>query len=122
MPHRLLVVEDETPLRDLLRDIFTLEGCEVTTATDGREGWARLTEGRFDLVLLNVMLPYIDGRALLRRIRADPALRATPVVLMSANHQPAIVEADGAAAFVAKPFDLDHLVETIARALDTAYP
>ena len=121
MPRRLLIVEDETPLRHLLRDIFEGEGHEVVTAADGLEGWSRLTEGRFDLVLTNVLLPYLDGRELVRRIRAHPALRATPVVLMSANH-PAMVEADGAAAFVAKPFDLDHLVGTIARVLDTAYP
>ena len=121
MPRRLLIVEDETPIRALLREIFTLEGYAVDTADDGREGWERLRAGGYDLVLSNVMLPYLDGHELARRARADPALRAIPVMLMSADHPTAIVD-DGVAAFVAKPFDLDEVVAIVERVLDTAYP
>lgn len=121
MPRRLLIVEDEAPLCSLLRAVMTDAGYAVTTAADGRAGWERLAKGGYDLVLANVMLPYVDGRELLARVRADPALRHTPFVLMSA-HPPATAESDGAAAFIAKPFDHDVLLATIERVLDTAYP
>lgn len=121
MPRRMLIVEDEAPLCALLRDIFTDEGYEVITAAAGREGWDRLAAGGFDLVLANMMLPYVDGRELLARVCADPALRHTPVILMSAN-PPATAASGGAAAFVTKPFQLDELLAIIARVIDTAYP
>jgi two-component system OmpR family response regulator len=121
MPRRLLIIEGETMLRDLLRDIFADEGYAVDTVADGAEGWAKLVAGKYDQVLSNVMLPYLDGRAVLRRARADPALRRIPFILMSAN-QSASAEADWVAAFVAKPFDLDELSAAIERVLDTAYP
>lgn len=121
MPRRMLIVEDEAPLCSLLRDVFADEGYEVTTAADGQEGWDRLSAGGFNLVLANVMLPYLDGRELLARVRADPKLRRIPVILMSAS-PPATAELDGAAGFVVKPFRHDELLGAIARVMDTAYP
>ena len=121
-PIRVLVIEDEAPLRALLRDILADEGYAVDTAADGHAGWALLAAGGYDLVLCNVMLPYLDGSALVGRLRADPALRDTPVILLSAAAPPAVAEAAGADAFVAKPFDLDALLATVERVADTAYP
>src|SRR5689334_20008646 len=99
MPRRILIVEDEAPLSSLLRDIFTDAGHEVEVAADGLAGWERIAAGGVDLVLVNAMLPYLDGRALLRRLRADPALRRIPCILMSAGPV-ATAEASGAAAVV----------------------
>ena len=121
MPCRLLIVEDEAPLCTLLHDIFADEGYEVTTAADGREALDALSNQTFDLVMSNIMLPYMDGRELVRHLRADPATRHIPVILMSANQHPATAEAVGADTFVAKPFDLDALLSTVERVADTAY-
>ncbi len=112
----LLVVEDEPSIADLLALVLEAEGYRVVLAGDGRAALVRLVEDAYDLVLSDVMLPYLDGLALARAMHADPALRAIPLILMSAVHQPL----DGVAAYAAflpKPFDLDVLLATVARLL-----
>lgn len=116
MPRSILVVEDEPSIADLLAPALEAEGYRVEVAGDGRAALRRLAEERYDLVLSDIMMPYLDGLGLARAMRADPALRAIPLVLMSAVHQPpdGIVEY---AAFLPKPFNLDRLLATVARAL-----
>jgi CheY-like chemotaxis protein len=116
MARTLLVVEDEPSIADLLLLALRLAGYRVEVVGDGRAALRRLAEERYDLVLSDVMLPYLDGLGLARAMQDDPALRAIPLVLMSAVHQPP----DGVvpyAAFLAKPFDLDRLLATVARLL-----
>jgi CheY-like chemotaxis protein len=118
---RLLVVDDELSIVEALQDILSLEGYEVMTAYNGAEGLRRLEEQRPDLVLLDLMMPVMDGREMLRRVREDPRLKELPVVIMSAGSIPD-TERRAASATLAKPFDLEHLLRTIAQHLGPKPP
>ena len=116
MPRTLLVVEDEPSIAELVRLTLEEAGHRVTVVGDGRAALRRLAETPYDLVVSDVMLPLLDGAALARAMRADPALRAIPLILMSADH----LAPDGAAphaAFLRKPFDLEELLATVGRLL-----
>jgi len=118
---RLLVVDDELSILEALQDILSLEGYDVVTAYNGAEGLRRIAELRPDLVLLDLMMPVMDGREMLRRVREDPGLKGLPVVIMSAGRIPD-AERRAASATLAKPFDLDHLLQTLAQQLDGKGP
>ncbi|RYZ39171.1 MAG: response regulator [Myxococcaceae bacterium] len=113
---RLLIVDDELAIVEALQDILSLEGYDIDTAYNGDEGLQRLMAAKPDLVLLDLMMPVMDGGELLRRIRAHPDLRHIPVVVMSAGR---LTEEERRASshFLAKPFELDDLLGTIARQL-----
>ena len=111
MTFRLLLVEDDPTLRTALRDAFTGEGYECLAAADGHEARAVLREQRFDLVVLDVMLPGPSGLELLRELRARDG--DTPVLLLTARGE----ESDkvlglelGADDYVSKPFSLRELL------------
>lgn len=117
MPRTVLVVEDEPSLADLLSVVLEDEGYQVAVAGDGRAALARLAAGGCELVLSDVMLPFLDGAALALAMQADPVLRAIPLILMSAAPlSPARVVPH--AAFLDKPFALDDLLATVQRLLD----
>ena len=119
MCHRILIVEDETPVCELLSDIFMDEGYSVATASDGRSALAALADDGFDLVLSDIMLPRVNGRELARAIHASPRLSQIPVVLISAAEGlPALGVPH--AAFIRKPFDLSFLLNTVERVLGGA--
>lgn len=111
---RLLVVDDELSILEALQDVLSLEGYEVRTAYNGVEGLKRLSEARPDLVLLDLMMPVMDGREMMRRMREDPQLEDIPVVIMSAGRI-SDDERNAACATLPKPFDLDHLLETVSK-------
>ena len=116
MSPRVLVVDDEPPIRDLCRVSLELRGFDVDEAVDGEDALARLRADRPDVVLLDVMMPKLDGWGTLAAIAADEDLRDVPVVLMTALSDEADRErADkaGVASFVAKPFDPQELVDAI---------
>ena len=110
----VLVVDDEYAIVDALKALLEDEGYIVATASDGREALARLRETTPDVVLLDLMMPVMDGRETLRAIRADPVLSQLPVVLMSAAkralHQPPAQEAS---AILPKPFSVERLLELL---------
>ncbi len=108
---RLLVVEDEAAIRIGLRDVFVFHGYEVETAADGREGLRKALSGTFDLVLLDLMLPGIDGFEICNRIRAqDPE---QPIILLTAKTADEDIIQGltlGADDYVTKPFSVAQLV------------
>jgi DNA-binding response OmpR family regulator len=113
---RALVVEDEGPIRDLLSLHLGLTGFDVDEVTDGRLALARARAVRFDLVLLDVMLPGLDGVTLCRAIRESGANMETPILMVTARDG----EADkvlglesGADDYVTKPFGVRELVARI---------
>lgn len=115
----MLVVDDDPVIADLLRVSFELEGWEVHSAADGEAGVAAARRLRPDVVLLDVMMPRLDGLAAARLLRKDPATAGTPIVLVSAKALPGDVEAgrDVADDYVTKPFEPFDLVERVTRLL-----
>jgi CheY-like chemotaxis protein len=113
----ILVVDDEPSIAEMVQAILEDEGYEVVTAGNGQEALARLGKVRPHLVLCDVMMPGMDGRALCRALQADPHYRSIPVVLMSAA-LPGLGESSIYAAFLSKPFDLTTLIDTIVMVLN----
>jgi two-component system phosphate regulon response regulator PhoB len=115
---RVLVVDDEAPLRELI--VVTLgDAFRSEEAADGEAALALLARDPHDLVFLDVMLPGLSGIDVLRRMRADPALRDVPVVVVSAWQGPEDIAAaleSGANGFLEKPFRVDELA-SFARGL-----
>jgi CheY-like chemotaxis protein len=111
----VLLVDDEHAILDALSGILEDEGFRVVTAGNGREALARMEEARPDVALVDVMMPAMDGRELLREMQADARWREIPVVMMSAvplsilSRDAPLVCAD----FFQKPFDLWKLLDRI---------
>lgn len=113
---RILIVEDEDVMADMLRDVLASEGHEVFKAYNGEEGLKLLAEKRPEVVLLDLMLPILDGAGFLAAMSEHPELRDTPVIAMtSAGLTP--MERGRFAGFLPKPFRLDELLRALARVL-----
>jgi DNA-binding response OmpR family regulator len=111
---RILVVEDDEAIREALRDALVSEGYDVLTAADGRAGLELGLKEDPDLVVLDLMLPLLDGFEVLRRLRADQV--ATPVLVLTARglEQDRVRGLDlGADDYVMKPFALSELLARI---------
>jgi len=108
---RILVVEDEAAIRDGLIDVFVFHGYDVDSAADGLQGLARAESGTFDLIVLDVMLPGLDGFEICRRIRARDRDQAI-VMLTAKSADEDIVQGLtlGADDYVSKPFSVTQLV------------
>ena len=107
MAKRILVVEDHEENRQILRDLLGHAGFEMLEAYSGEDGVTAAARERPDLILMDIQLPGIDGYEVTRRIKADPALRAIPIIAvtsyaLSGDDQKAL--AAGCDAFVTKPF------------------
>jgi DNA-binding response OmpR family regulator len=119
---RILVVEDDTVIREVLADALSDEGYEVRTAVEGREALDVLPTWQPDLVILDVMLPIMDGYTFLQERRRRDLAPGVPVLLLSGSRQaldPAMVAA-GASLAIAKPFELDHLFASVGRLIEPA--
>lgn len=119
---RLLVVDDEPDLRDLLRVSLTMAGHEIETAGDGRSGLARAESSKPDAVLLDVMMPGLDGWSVLGAIKShpDPVVSAIPVIMLTARADDLDVVRggiEGAVRYLTKPFALDQLRRAVDEAL-----
>jgi two-component system cell cycle response regulator DivK len=120
MTRRILVVEDQEDNRRIIRDLLTSVGYELIEALDGEAGVRLAKEQRPDLILMDIQLPVLDGYEATRRIKADPALRAIPIVAVTSYALSGDDQKAGAAgcdAYVAKPFSPRHLLATIRRFL-----
>ena len=120
---RALVVDDDPLIVELMSLVLEQAGFRVERAYDGSAGLERVAEARPDVVLLDVMLPGIDGLEVTRRLHRDPATRDLPVILVSARTGEQDVEAGraaGAADYLRKPFDPDELIAMISRVLGRA--
>ena len=107
MAKRILVVEDHEENRQILRDLLCLAGLEMLEAHSGEDGVTAAARERPDLILMDIQLPGIDGYEVTRRIKADPALRAIPIIAvtsyaLSGDDLKAL--AAGCDAYVTKPF------------------
>jgi DNA-binding response OmpR family regulator len=111
---RILVVEDEAPMRTVLKDILTAEGFRVLTAADGESGLQQAVHEKPDLILLDIMLPKLDGFALCAELRTL-AFEA-PVLMLTAKGQveDRVTGLDsGADDYLVKPFSTDELLARV---------
>ena len=83
MSKKILVVEDAEDNRQILRDLFSMAGYDMIEARDGAEGVAKASEHKPDLILMDIQMPVMDGYEATRLIKADPALKAIPVIAVT---------------------------------------
>ncbi len=116
----ILVVDDEEDIRSSVAELLSGVGYRVETASDGADALRRMRARRPDLVLLDLMMPGMDGLELLQRQAKEPALATVPVVVAtaSASHR----QLPAVSAILYKPFGVEALRETVARVLIRSRP
>ena len=125
MAAEVLVVEDEPDIQALIVHHLTRDGFRCRTAADGPEALARLRAGVPDLVVLDLMLPGIDGLELTRRLRAEPAWARLPIIMLTAKSDEVdrIIGLElGADDYIAKPFSPKELLARVRAVLRRAKP
>jgi DNA-binding response OmpR family regulator len=122
---RILVAEDERDVAELIRYTLTREGFEVSVAANGVDALQQARESRPDLILLDLMLPQVNGWELCRRLKQDPATRVLPVIMLTARAE----EGDkilgfelGADDYVTKPFSTRELVARVRAVVRRSRP
>ena len=121
----MLIVDDQPDLRMLLRMTFAGSGFEIREAADGQAALAACQQAMPDIVLLDVMMPGIDGYEVCRRLKSDARAAGTFVVLMTAGHQATEeirATAAGADLYVAKPFSPNELLRAVQAMAHAAPP
>ena len=114
---RVLSADDEVELLELLRFSFSADGYEVVTANDGRKALDLARSGGYDLIVLDVMMPQMDGYHVANELTQDP--KSPPVLLLTSrdfDQDKAAVKGSGASAFLSKPFEISELLD-VARSL-----
>jgi CheY-like chemotaxis protein len=117
-PPCILVVDDDPAIRALYSEILSDEGYGVQTAENGREAIVQVKAQPTDLIMMDIMMPIMDGLTACTKIKADPAMQGVPIVIMSAGinlRRHADDFACMAAAILSKPIDLDYLLDTVKR-------
>ncbi|MCX8568368.1 response regulator transcription factor [Aminobacter sp. MET-1] len=115
---KVLICDDDPLLLELIQFRLQARGYDVVTAEDGHEALAKAQSERPDLVVLDAMMPRADGFEVLARIKGDPALSATPVIMLTARKgQSDIVSAleTGADDYLVKPFIPEELLARLSR-------
>ena len=112
---RIVVVDDTPQNVKLLEAVLTGRGYEVVAASSGEEALEAVADGRADLMLLDIVMPGMDGYEVCRRLRADPSTAVLPVVMITASGEQEKVKAieAGADDFIPKPFDQAELIARI---------
>lgn len=121
MPSHILLAEDHFDLQELIREILEAQGYRVTSTADGQEALTAFERETPDLIVADVVMPHMDGFALLKAVRAHPAGSAVPFMFLSARHEPAVrAEARvlGADDYLFKPFSADDLVQAVQAKLE----
>ena len=115
----ILVVDDEFSVAEVLQSVLTDAGHEVVTAVNGRQGLELLGKRRPDMVLLDFMMPIMDGPAMLQAMKGNPAYRNVPAVVMSSLPESAVAEAARGlyVAFLRKPFKLAAVTNVVKTVL-----
>lgn len=120
MKHTILTIEDQPDIRRLIRMTLEFKGFQVIEAGDGAQGLALARSEQPDLVLLDVMMAGMDGLTVASTMKAEPALAAIPVVMLSALGSPNEVSAGlntGVQGYLVKPFSPRELLALVERLL-----
>jgi two-component system, cell cycle response regulator DivK len=125
MRKRILVIEDQEDNRQILRDLLTSADFEVIEAADGEAGLAAAAAHRPDLILMDIQLPLMDGYEATRRIKANPALRAIPIIVITSyalSGDEDKARAAGSDAYFSKPFSPRQLLAKVREYLSPGVP
>jgi len=115
---RVLVVDDEPLIAMALEAALEDAGYRVMTAANGRQGLERLAEAAAHVVLLDMMMPVMNGPAMLEAMAADPSLHGIPVIVLSSLPERSIrTQADRVVEVLRKPYTADEVLEAISRVL-----
>jgi two-component system alkaline phosphatase synthesis response regulator PhoP len=124
MPQKILIVDDEPNIRTLLRQAFEdfrANGVEMLETGEGEEAWRLIQTERPDLIVLDLMMPGLSGYEICERVKHDPELSKTHVIILTAKGQTSDRQRSfevGADEFILKPFDTTYLIKRVAHALD----
>lgn len=121
MSPKVLVVDDDPAILRLLNQSLEIEGYTVSTATDGEEALAELPRSDPDIVVLDVMMPKLNGLDVLERIRRDPKTASLPVILLTAKSSKEDVWEGwqrGVDYYMTKPFDMEELLRFISYVIE----
>jgi CheY-like chemotaxis protein len=114
----VLVIDDEWAIAEVLEALLADEGYRVIVAHDGRHGIERAAEWPPDVIMLDFMMPIMDGPATLTALKANPATASIPVILMSSLPEDTVAErSDGYATFLRKPFRIMTVLDAVDAAL-----
>jgi CheY-like chemotaxis protein len=113
----VLIVDDEYAILEVLKDVLEQEGYRVLRAPNGRKGLESVSSQHPDLILLDVMMPIVDGREMFRQLRANPDYERIPVIVMSGASAPLASEEFANATILKKPFRLPALLALIENIL-----
>jgi len=111
----VLVIDDDPSVRDVVKRSLSKEGVSVMTASSGEEGLELARKHRPDVITLDVQMPGMDGWEVLKTLKSDPELRQIAVIMMTNIDEKTTGYALGAAEYMTKPVDRDHLVEVLKK-------
>lgn len=120
MGKSILTVDDSASIRQMVS--FTLKGAgyDITEAADGKQGLDKAKAGRFDLILTDQNMPNMDGLTLIKSLRALPAYRSVPILVLTTEAGDAMKaqgKAAGATGWLVKPFDPQKLIEVVRKVI-----
>jgi len=120
MEKKILIVEDEEVIAKMLKDRLQTLGFAVAIEVDGLQGLKRAREWNPDLIILDIMLPEMDGYRVARLLKYDETYKHIPIIMLTARTQPADRQkgmAAGADLYITKPFEADDLINKIKELL-----
>ena len=119
MSNRILIVDDEKFVRELIRDTLSTRGLETGLAEHGREALALMAESVYDLVITDVVMPEMDGFELLKRLKKEyPSAKVVILTGYSLSHDISDFLLYGADEYMTKPFQVEELLATVDRLLE----
>lgn len=116
MAKKIFIVEDELDFLSTLRERLEFEGFVVATAVDGGEALKKIQEEKPDLILLDIMLPELNGYQVCRELKSNPETKTIPVVVVTAKSQESDkfwAKETGADDYLTKPFEMEELLQKI---------
>lgn len=121
MRKRILVCDDDPLLLDIVKFRLSARDFDVEVAADGAEALSKIGASLPDAIVLDAMMPVMDGQQVLRRLKSDPQTASVPVIMLSARKQETDVLGaleDGANEYMVKPFSPDELIIRLSRLLE----
>ena len=117
---KILIVDDEADIIEILQFVLESNGYECITAFDGEEGLKLAREANPDLIILDVMMPKMNGYKISRLLKYDAKYKNIPILMLTARSQDtdkALGEETGADEYITKPFQIENIVETVNKYL-----